>query len=140
MEKRLFLTLLVLSLIIIIFAYILINSSQKNNQKLTQVELPSKEKIIYYYGEGCPHCRDVEEWLAKNNIEKKINLEKKEVWRNRANAEELIRVARNCGLNQSSIGVPFLYINGQCFIGTPQVIKEIEVKLQNLTPKPTKTR
>jgi len=59
--------------------------------------------------------------LKKNKVEEKVKIEKKEVWYNRENASELQEVAKFCSLDSNSIGVPFLWADGKCYIGTPEV-------------------
>ncbi|MCR4326609.1 MAG: hypothetical protein NUV52_03065 [Candidatus Roizmanbacteria bacterium] len=79
--------------------------------------------LVFYYGNTCPHCADVEEWMKKNNIEKKIKIVKKEVYENKVNAMELEKKAKSCGLATDSIGVPFLYTpEGECLLGTPDIV------------------
>jgi len=126
MDKKIVLTSVVISVVIVILGYILVDSS--NKKKAVKVSLPSKDKIVYYYGLTCPHCKDVEEWMKKNKIEEKVKLEKKEVWYNRENAAELQEVARFCKLDPNAIGVPFLWADGKCYIGTPEVKKILEEK------------
>lgn len=78
-------------------------------------------KIIYYYGEACPHCQDVNKFLEENNIADKVDFIKKEVWSNQVNNNELGEVAQKCGLNPGNIGVPFLFAEGKCYMGGPDV-------------------
>jgi glutaredoxin len=77
--------------------------------------------IVYYYGEECPHCHDVAKFLDENGIAEKVNFEKKEVWHNTANARDMDAKVKICGLEKSRVGVPFLFADGKCFIGTPDV-------------------
>lgn len=128
MDKKIISTVIIVSLFILILGWILIDSVDKKNQK--NLKLPSKNSVVFYYGITCPHCREVEEWMKKNKIEEKIKIEKKEVYQNKKNALELEKVAENCGLKTDSIGVPFLYADGKCFIGTPAVINKLEEKLK----------
>lgn len=95
-------------------------------------KIASKEgELVFYYGNTCPHCKDVEEWMKQNNVEEKIKVVKKEVYDNRANALELSKVAQKCGLNTNSIGVPFLYTpEGKCLIGTPDIINYFSKKIK----------
>jgi glutaredoxin len=58
------------------------SANKKNITKATSdlsVSLPAKDKIIFYYGITCPHCKDVEDWMEKNKIEGKIKVEKKSI-------------------------------------------------------------
>lgn len=91
-----------------------------------QEEKPSTDDpaaIVYYYGEGCPHCKVINEFLTENNIAEKVSFEKKEVWSNKANASEMSRRAKTCDIKPEGMGVPFVYAEGQCFIGEPDVRK-----------------
>ena len=126
MDKKIIWTTVIVSLVILILGYILVDSSNKKAK--IKVNLPSKDKIVYYYGLTCPHCKEVEEWMKKNKIEEKIKVEKKEVWYNKENAAELQEVAKFCSLDPTSIGVPFLWADGKCYIGTPDVEKVLQDK------------
>jgi len=129
MDKKIIYTTVFLSLIILIFGYILIDSFNKKNTSLVNENtLPSPNQIVFYYGITCPHCQEVERWMKEKKIEEKIKVIKKEVYQNQANQQELSYVAQKCNLNPSMIGVPFLYTDGQCFIGTPDVEKKLAEK------------
>lgn len=130
MDKKVILTTVFISVIILIFGYILVSSAKKKEQKKGQnLAISPKEKIIYYYGNTCPHCQEVEEWMKKEKIDEKIRVEKKEVYQNQANAQELTLVAQNCGLDPNAIGVPFLYADGKCYIGTPTVKRILQERM-----------
>ena len=126
MDKKIVWTTIIVSVVILILGYILVDSSNKKAK--IKVNLPSKDKIVYYYGLTCPHCKEVEEWMKKNKIEEKIKIEKKEVWYNQENAAELQEVAKFCGLDPTSVGVPFLWADKKCYIGTPEVEKVLQDK------------
>lgn len=81
----------------------------------------SNPDVIYFYGEECPHCKDVAAFLEENKIAEKVSFEKKEVWHNRANAAEMDGKAKICGMDTRRIGVPFLFAEGKCYVGTPEV-------------------
>lgn len=131
MDKKFIFAVVFISLIFIIVGYIFVGSSTKNKKRNNSLLIPKDNQIVFYYGETCPHCREVEEWMKKNKIEEKIKIEKKEVWSNQANAQELSLVAQKCNLNPNNIGVPFLYSDGKCYIGTPAVKKAIEEKIRD---------
>lgn len=77
--------------------------------------------IIYYYGEECPHCKDVAQFLEDNKIAEKVNFSKKEVWHDTVNAAEMEKKAAECNIQKSGMGVPFVYAKGKCYVGTPDV-------------------
>lgn len=87
-----------------------------------------KSKIVYYYGQDCPHCQNVENFLKENKIEEKLLFEKKEVYYNQKNAQELTERAKKCGINSKEIPVPFLWDGSRCIIGDEGVINFFKEK------------
>ena len=76
------------------------------------------EGIILFYGEGCPHCKNVDEFITQNKITDKVKFANLEVWSNKDNQIILGEVALKCGINSGSVGVPLLYDgNSKCHIG-----------------------
>jgi glutaredoxin len=97
--------------------------------------------IVYYYGEGCPHCKVVQEFLDANNIAEKVSFEKKEVWSNRTNAKEMERRAKVCNVKPEGMGVPFVYGgDGKCYIGEPDVTQFFKTKSGMSTEAPATTQ
>jgi len=94
----------------------------------TKPQSPQADEIILYYGNTCPHCKEVEDFIAKNNIKDKIKLVEKEVYQDQNNAQEMGEAAKKCGLQTDSVGVPFLFAEGKCYIGTPDVISYLSQK------------
>ncbi len=100
----------------------------KNDQSVPEIVEVGKKIPIFFYGNTCPHCKDVEEWMENNKIKEKMEIIKKEVYDNKANAQELSLAAQSCGLDTNNIGVPFLYAENKCFIGTPDIINYLSEK------------
>lgn len=105
------------------------NNLQSANNSQTETE-----KIILFYGEGCPHCKKVEEYLKTNPP--LFAFEQKEVYYNENNQKELAVVAGICKFNQNEVGVPFLWIpkNQKCIVGDEPIInyfKEIKSNEKN---------
>ena len=85
--------------------------------------------IVYYWGDGCPHCKVVSDFIEANNIADKVFFEKKEVWSNKANANEMSRRAQACNIKPEGMGVPFVYGgDGKCYVGEPEVINFFKSK------------
>jgi glutaredoxin len=78
---------------------------------------------IYFYGAECPHCKVINEFIESNKIAEKFSFVKKEVWHDKTNQQEMSQAAKQCGLDVKKIGVPFVFDNGQCLIGEPDVKK-----------------
>ncbi|MBP8016446.1 cytochrome c biogenesis protein [Candidatus Gracilibacteria bacterium] len=76
--------------------------------------------MILFYGNGCPHCAKVEDYIKSNNLN--LNIEQKEVYQNKNNANEFNKICDKENISLMDRGVPFLYSKGQCFIGDKQII------------------
>lgn len=83
----------------------------------------SGSEDVYYFGAECPHCADVKKFLEENGVREKVSFSEKEVWHNKQNASEMEKRAQECGLDTSNIGVPFLWMQGKCFVGYPDVVQ-----------------
>ena len=99
-----------------------IYSSNKNAQF-------KANSFILYYGDTCPHCKDVEEYIRVNDLLSKLPIIRKEVYQNQGNALELTKKAKECGLpTDQGVGVPFLWFENKCYVGTPEVEKLLAEK------------
>lgn len=105
---------------------------QRPGETKPEVKGGNNFSVILFYGETCPHCKKVEEWLVDHpQIEKNVNLVKKEVYYNQENGRELAAKAKECNIDESQgIGVPFLYDNGKCLVGDQPIIDYLSSKYQ----------
>ncbi len=88
----------------------------------TVTATPLPAGIVLFYGQGCPHCEDVEKFITENKIEDKVKISRLEVWYNKNNQATLAQVVKMCNIKGDSVGVPFLYDgNGKCYIGEVDV-------------------
>lgn len=83
---------------------------------------------IFFYGETCPHCQKVEEYMVENSIRDKYLFQEMEVSKNKANAAVFGQKAKECGLDLNKLGVPMLYENGTCYMGDVDIIKFFDSK------------
>lgn len=81
--------------------------------------------IILFYGEGCPHCKNVEDFIRNNNIDEKVQFDLKEIWYNKDNATLMNQKADICKINKDELGVPFLFDakNSKCLVGADEIIQ-----------------
>lgn len=86
--------------------------------------------IILFYGDGCSHCKLVEDFISQNKINEKVEFTRLEVFNNRDNAQILLERAQACGLNTDQVGVPFLWDGKTCVVGDPDVIKFFQDKIK----------
>ena len=71
----------------------------------------------------------VEEYFLKNDIKNKIIFEEKEVYKNIDNAKLLSKKAEGCNIKENEIGVPFLWADGEYYMGDEDIIKFFNTKL-----------
>jgi len=78
----------------------------------------------YFWGDGCPHCANVEEFMKTWEKKDQTNIQKLEVWSNRENAQLMQERAKSCGIAPSGMGVPFLVTpEGKCLSGDTPIIE-----------------
>ena len=107
---------------------ILLNKDAVMSSAGVAIEIQNSD-IILFYGDGCPHCALVEEYINQNGIEAKITFSKKEVYNNKQNADDLVAKARVCGMPTDSVGVPFLWDGSTCFLGDRDIIEFFRSKI-----------
>jgi len=78
----------------------------------------------FYWGEGCTHCANVEEFLTTWEKKDTVSIAKIEVFKDQANASKLLAAGNHCNLAQSEKGsVPLLVTpEGKCFLGDTPII------------------
>lgn len=85
------------------------------------------KKVTYelYWGIGCPHCTNVDNFLSTWDKKDKVNITKLEVFQNQSNANKLIQRGNECKLDKSITGsVPLLYTpDGKCISGDTPIIE-----------------
>mgnify|MGYP000955811959 FL=1 len=122
----------ILFIAVLIFSFFALSQEKNKNQsqtnETTATENQLANQIILFYGDGCPHCAIVEEYINKNNVQNKISFTQKEVYYNQSNAKELEAKAKICGLPTDSIGVPFLWNGEKCLIGDQDIINFFKQK------------
>jgi len=116
-------------LIIIVFLFVFYNIlSKKPSSSIEKTVIDSE--LILFYGDTCPHCKDVDEFIFQNKIDQKLKINNFEVYSNKENSFLMIKMVKeNCPdeLNSQGLPVPFL-INTDikaCFIGTPNITNHL---------------
>lgn len=123
MKKK---TIISMALFIIFFIFSIIILIKNNNQKIND---SITSDIILFYGDGCPHCLIVEDYINDNNVLDKINITQKEVYYDELNAQALREKASLCNLDTNAIGVPFLWDSSNCYIGDQEIINFLKSKI-----------
>lgn len=91
--------------------------------------LAGKPKMILFFGDTCPHCKNVENYIAANNVKNKLNFQELEVFNDQDNANLLGEKAKQCGLDTSNgVGVPFFFDGQNCIQGDEPIIEFFKTK------------
>jgi len=130
MSKKILFLLLPISMIVLTACQSTNNEVINQNNSVNTVVEKKDKQIILYYGETCPHCKVVEQYLAENKVVEKVKYTMKEVMKNQDNALELAEKAKTCNLAADQVGVPFLWdeTSGQCISGDQNIIKYFKEK------------
>lgn len=86
--------------------------------------------IVLYYGDTCPHCKNVDQYVAEHAIHSKVDFVEKEVYRDRAHAAEMRVVVDRCGVGS---GVPLLWDGQTCYVGDQDIIAFFSEKISAVT-------
>jgi len=104
--------------------------SSKTQKETNIIELSAPETYEYYWGNGCPHCAKVEEFLESWDKKDLVEIQKYETWYNKENEARLKSRANSCNIPLQQVGVPLLVTKeGECIIGDQPIIEHF----QNLT-------
>lgn len=104
------------------------NPPQNSKQDAGKSYELSQGDLVLFWGEGCPHCENVEKFLQDNKgLEEKSKLKKIEVFKDLNGQKLFLEKAKECGL--ASAGVPTLYKDGKCVQGDVPIIEELKKNL-----------
>ncbi len=123
MEKGIFITVGIIVVVVgaILAGVYFTGGSGPDNTYLTTD--PNTKGAILFYGEGCPHCKIVDDFILENNITEKVNFAHSEVWHNKSNAQLLGQKAQICGISADTVGIPFLFDgDNKCYVGDVDII------------------
>lgn len=116
------------ALILIVCLFLFLGNRKANNITAPLNNLNDSNQIIFFYGEGCPHCAEVEKFFQQENIRSKINFQSLEVYQNKDNANLMLQKAEGCGLKPEELGMPFLFDPGKCLVGDQPIIDYFKSK------------
>ena len=115
-------------IVLVVGAYFYFNSSKNNVPVLTD----SEAQLILFWGEGCPHCEKVKDYIKDNNLDSKVKIVMKEVYYNKVNQLQLEETVKKCPEIDSSqgIGVPLAFDtqNNKCLYGDTPIIEWLGAK------------
>lgn len=90
------------------------------------VDVPQREANVYEYfwGNGCPHCKVVQDFFDSWDKKDTIKLTKYEVWYDKANEKIMENRYNSCSERpQGQMKVPFMITpDGECLVGDEPII------------------
>jgi len=117
-----------LLIFIVIGAYFFFNSEKFATQKFPD----SEAELILFWGNGCPHCEKVKEYIKQNNLDTRVKIAYKEVYLDKNNQQLLEETVKKCPEIDSSrgIGVPLAFDpkTTKCFYGDTPIIDWLKAK------------
>lgn len=105
---------------------------KNGSQDLSQVKPAQDDSpIIFFYGQGCPHCEKVEEYFKENKVKEKVKFSQREIYGDKANAALFVEKSKECGVtDESKMGVPLLWVKDEgCYTGDESVIDFFQNKI-----------
>lgn len=119
-------------------------TEQTNSNSVENREIKSTEdaELTIFYGQGCPHCEKVEDYIIANNADEKVPLQMKEVWYNKTNADEMSAKADICKISKDELGVPFMFNskNQKCYVGDVDIIDVLKTKIEKSSNENTNSQ
>lgn len=93
----------------------------------------TRAKVYFFYGNGCPHCQEAEEWFA--SIEEEYGdryvIEDYETWYDTDNSDLMRQVAESRGeYDETNFGVPYILIGDKSWMGFSEETMADEIKAQ----------
>ncbi len=92
-------------------------------QALAAPSSTSSSQILFFYGQGCPHCAAVETYFEQNNLYGKYPIVRKEVYFNSENAQLFTKTMQELGVPADSVGVPTIVMGDKVITGDTPIIK-----------------
>lgn len=100
------------------------------SQTPSAVQIPDNQTdMILYWGEGCPHCENVKDYIIENKLNSQLKINQKEVYYNQQNKNQMISFAQKCNIDTTNgIGVPFAFFNSDssCLVGDQPIIDKLD--------------
>lgn len=127
---------IILIAVVVVVALIMAWGSRQPKAQAPEVEQALEQSgkfqpgMVYYFGTECTRCKNIDKFIAENKIGSKISFVQKEVWHDGSNDMEMRERARECRLDPEKVGVPFLWVEGICYMGEVEVEKFLKNQAQ----------
>lgn len=120
-KNKAILTTVIATIFIVVGGALILSKGSKNTSEVAPSISPNSYK--YFYGQGCPHCENVEKFIETWDKKDSISITKMEVWYNNENAKIIAGEAEKCGISKNDLSVPLLVTpDGKCLSGDTSII------------------
>jgi len=94
------------------------------------VEASKSSSIYFFYGQGCPHCAQVESFFEENNLYKRYPVEKKEIYFNKDNAFLFNTLLGSSQIPSTERGVPAVILGSKVLMGDKPIIDNFIIEAE----------
>ncbi len=126
MNKNIIKLLLGLAVLLIIFVLAFLALLQDNGSEISVSELRDDYNMIFFTGDDCPPCEEVEDYIESQDILDKADLLILEVYNDLENAQLFEEKFNKCSPQPRTYGVPLLWDNQFCIVGPIEIINYLE--------------
>lgn len=85
--------------------------------------------LSIYFRPDCPHCQNVEKFISDNALNRKYDIQMKNIDDSGQYANELMARSQLCSISAETLGVPLLYDSGDCYMGEDEIIDYFRKKM-----------
>jgi len=112
-----------------ILAFLLFKVFFKSNPGVTD----DQAQLILFHGDGCPHCKIVNDYIQTNKADDKVKISYHEVYYNKTNQNLLTETVKKCPEidTTNGIGVPLAFVKAEnkCLYGDTPIIDWIKTQM-----------
>lgn len=116
---------------LLVFVPVTFASAKKTTTTTVAAQAPGVVNMYVFYGDGCPHCADLEAYIKTtlrkdDSVKDKFNVVYYEVWNKAGDHAQNIDLfnATGAALGTQPSGVPFFVIGDQYFSGYGETMNE----------------
>ncbi|MBN2086844.1 thioredoxin family protein [Candidatus Peregrinibacteria bacterium] len=101
-----------------------------------QVVYAEGPTLNFYYGNGCPHCAQVEPFIEQMAMKyPNLDIMQYEVYNNKVNSSRLMQAFEAYGVPVNQRGVPIVFLNGTYFLGDRPILDNLENEINKVLVK-----
>jgi cysteine-rich repeat protein/parallel beta-helix repeat protein len=100
----------------------------------TRSELMTSEHldVYFFYGQGCPHCANVEPFILEMEHKYPLQIHKYDVYTNRSHISLFNEYFDKYGVPQERRGIPAIFVGSAYFIGDGSIIDGFEQTIETV--------